>query len=102
MEGQNLILETRYAEGTEERLPELAADLVSRKVEVIVVVGGARVVRAANHATDTIPIVGVGMGDPVALQCFILKEFGFGYSLGSIFQVLGLIENVLQEPQYRT
>jgi putative ABC transport system substrate-binding protein len=65
VEGQNLVIESRYAEGREERLPDLAADLVSLQVEVIVVVGGDQAVRAANHATSTIPIVGVIMGDPV-------------------------------------
>jgi putative ABC transport system substrate-binding protein len=65
VEGQNLVLESRYAEGREERLPDLAADLVSLPVEVIVVAGGPQAVRAAQHATHTIPIVGVIMGDPV-------------------------------------
>jgi len=65
VEGQNLAMEVRYAEGREERLPELAADLVSRKVEVIVVVGGAVAIRAAQHATSTIPIVGMIMGDAI-------------------------------------
>jgi putative ABC transport system substrate-binding protein len=64
-EGQNLVMEARYAEGTEARLPELAADLVNRQVEVLVVTGGASAIRAAQHATDTIPIVGIIMGDPV-------------------------------------
>jgi putative ABC transport system substrate-binding protein len=58
-------MESRYAEGREERLPDLAADLVSLPVEVIVVAGGYPAVRAAQHATRTIPIVGVLMGDPV-------------------------------------
>jgi ABC-type uncharacterized transport system substrate-binding protein len=65
VEGQNLVMESRYAEGREERLPDLAADLVSLQVEVMVVVGGHQAVRAAQHATRTIPIVGVIMGDPV-------------------------------------
>jgi putative tryptophan/tyrosine transport system substrate-binding protein len=65
VEGQNLILEARYAEGKEEPLPELAGELVCLKVEVIVVVGGRPAVRATQHATSTIPIVGVMMGDPV-------------------------------------
>ena len=65
VEGQNLAIAARYAEGRTERLPELAADLVSLKVEVIVVVGGSPAVRAAQQATSTIPIVGVVMGDPV-------------------------------------
>jgi putative ABC transport system substrate-binding protein len=65
VEGQNLVMESRYAEGREERLPDLAADLVSLQVEVMVVVGGRLAVRAAQDATPTIPIVGVIMGDPV-------------------------------------
>ena len=66
VEGQNLVIESRYAEGTPERLPELAADLVRRHVEVLVVGGGQVPVRAAQQATQTIPIVGLLMGDPVA------------------------------------
>jgi len=65
VEGQNLLIESRYAEGRQEALPDLAANLVSLKVEVMVVTGGALGVRAAQHATRTIPIVGVVMGDPV-------------------------------------
>ena len=66
VEGQNLVIETRYAEGKPERLPELAADLVRRHVEVLVGGGGQVPVRAAQQATQTIPIVGILMGDPVA------------------------------------
>src|SRR5712691_1894134 len=73
VEGQNLVMESRYAEGRAEHLPDLAADLVSLQVEIMVVAGGSQVVRAAQHATPTIPIVGVGMGDPV--------EEGFAASL---------------------
>jgi putative ABC transport system substrate-binding protein len=65
VEGQNLVVEPRYAEGRAEHLPDLAADLVNLQVEVMVVAGGAPAVRAAQHATRTIPIVGVIMGDPV-------------------------------------
>jgi putative ABC transport system substrate-binding protein len=65
IEGQNLAIETRFAEGSSERLPELAAELVSLQVECIVVAGGTSVVRAVQHATHTIPIVGVSMADPV-------------------------------------
>src|ERR1043166_4979380 len=59
VEGQNLVLEYRYAEGSAERLPALAAELVQRKVDVIVA-GGASTIRAAQHATRTIPIVMAG------------------------------------------
>jgi putative ABC transport system substrate-binding protein len=65
-EGQNIAIEYRYAEGKRDRLPELAAELVRLKVEVIVVSGGASPIRAAMNATKTIPIVMVGAGfDPV-------------------------------------
>src|SRR5262249_48630175 len=49
VEGQNLVMEIRYAAGSEERLPDLAAELVQRKVDVIVAPGGAAS-RAAQHA----------------------------------------------------
>jgi putative ABC transport system substrate-binding protein len=65
VEGQNLVLEFRYAQGSAERLPDLAAELVRLPVEVLVA-GGAPAIRAAQHATRTIPIVMAGTGDPVA------------------------------------
>ncbi len=66
IEGQNIAFEYRYAEGKVDRFPELAAELVRLKVNVIVVGGGTRMVRAAKNATKTIPIVMVGAGvDPV-------------------------------------
>ena len=58
VEGQNLVIESRYAEGSGERFPDLAAELVRLKVDVIVAGGPA--VRAAQHATRTIPIVMAG------------------------------------------
>ena len=65
-EGQNIAFEYRYAEGKRDRSPELAAELVRLKVDIIVVAGGAPLVRAAKNATKTIPIVMVGAGsDPV-------------------------------------
>ena len=65
IEGQNIATEYRYAEGKQERLPELAAELVRFKVDIIVV-GGAGRLTAAMNATKTIPIVMVGEGtDPV-------------------------------------
>jgi ABC-type uncharacterized transport system substrate-binding protein len=64
--GQNIAIEYRYAEGKRDRLPELAAGLVRLKVDIIVVSGAARAIRAAANATKTIPIVMVGQGlDPV-------------------------------------
>jgi putative tryptophan/tyrosine transport system substrate-binding protein len=66
IEGQNIATEYRYAEGKRDRYPELAADLVRLKVDIILVTGGDLVIRAAKNATKTIPIVMVGAGiDPV-------------------------------------
>jgi len=66
IEGQNIAIEYRYAEGKVDRAPELAAELVRLKVDIIVVAGGDPVIQAAKNATKTIPIVMVGPGsDPV-------------------------------------
>jgi putative ABC transport system substrate-binding protein len=66
IEGQNIVIEYRYAEGKPDRYPELAAELVRLKVDLIVVAGGAPVVHAIMNATKTIPIVMMGGGaDPV-------------------------------------
>ena len=66
IEAQNIATEYRYTEGKRDRLPELAAELVRLKVDIIVVAGADPVVRAAKNATKTIPIVMVGSGsDPV-------------------------------------
>jgi len=66
MEGQNIAVEYRYAEGQLDRLPELAAELVHLKVDIIVVAGGGRSPRAAKNTTKTIPIVMAGNPvDPV-------------------------------------
>jgi len=67
VEGQNLTIEYRWAEGDNDRLPALAADLVGRKVDVIVASGGLPSALAAKHATSTIPIVFPSAADPVAL-----------------------------------
>jgi putative tryptophan/tyrosine transport system substrate-binding protein len=64
VEGQNLAIEYRWAEGHHERLPALAADLVDRNVDVIVAIGGVSA-WPAKSATSTIPIVFMGVGDPV-------------------------------------
>ena len=66
IEGQNIAIEYRYAEGKQDRHPELAAELVRLKLDIIVAAGGNVMVRAAKNATKTIPIVMVGQGsDPV-------------------------------------
>jgi putative ABC transport system substrate-binding protein len=65
VEGSNLVIEYRPAEWKNERLPELAADLVRLKVDVIVT-ANVRATEAARRATSTIPIVFTVSGDPVA------------------------------------
>ncbi len=65
VEGRNLVIEYRSAEGKPERLPALAAELVALKVNVIVTGGGAPTALAAKQATRTLPIVFAAAGDPV-------------------------------------
>jgi putative tryptophan/tyrosine transport system substrate-binding protein len=72
LEGKNLVIESRWAEGKFDRLPELAAKLVRLNVDVILTAGTPGI-RAAKNATTTIPVVMVSSGDPVA--------FGFVASL---------------------
>jgi len=65
-EGKNIVIEYRFAEGKLDRLPDLAAELVRLKVDVIVA-GGTPAIQAAKNATSTVPIVFPTVGDPVAL-----------------------------------
>jgi putative ABC transport system substrate-binding protein len=65
VEGGNLVIEYRFAEGQLERFPALAAELVALKVDVIVTAGSTPSALAAKQATRTVPIVFIAAGDPV-------------------------------------
>ena len=64
IEGQNIVIDYRFAEGRLDRLPDLAAELVRLKVDIIVS-AGTQGVTAAKNATETIPIVMIGVRDPI-------------------------------------
>jgi putative ABC transport system substrate-binding protein len=64
LEGQNIVIEYRYTQGKQGQLPDLAADLVRRKVDVIIAPGGTAA-RIAKATTNTIPIVVTAVADPV-------------------------------------
>jgi putative ABC transport system substrate-binding protein len=83
VDGYNVTLEFRWARGQYQHLPEMAADLVNRRVNVLAAVGGEPSARAAKQATSTIPIVFV-MGDPV--KAGLVKSFNRpdGNATGSV------------------
>src|SRR5687767_7535244 len=64
VEGKNIVIESRYSEEKQERVPAFAAELVRLKIDVIVT-GGSIATRAAKEATVTIPIVMTQVNDPV-------------------------------------
>ena len=72
VEGQNIAMEYKYAEGKIDQLPQLARELIQQKPDVIVV-GGTSVTVAAKNATSTIPIVVAGAGDLV--EAGVIKSF---------------------------
>jgi putative ABC transport system substrate-binding protein len=101
VEGRNAVIEWRFAEGRMERFPDLAADLVRLKVDLIVTLGGPAA-RAAKQATKTIPIVAVAVSDPVGqgLVASLARPGGNVTGLATLFpelavKRLGLLKEVL-------
>jgi putative ABC transport system substrate-binding protein len=81
VEGRNIVIEYRWAEGKYERFPELIAELVGRKVDVIVTAGTPAAL-AVQRATATIPLVMVAVGDPVSTGLVASLARPGGYSTG--------------------
>src|SRR5215510_9134380 len=65
VEGQNIVINYRYAEDRVDRLPDLAAELVRLRVDLIIASAGTQVATATKNATETIPIVMIYVRDPV-------------------------------------
>jgi putative ABC transport system substrate-binding protein len=84
VEGRNIVIDFRWAEGRDERLSELAADLVRLKVDVMVATATAPVL-AAKHATATIPIVFTTVGDAAATGIVASLAHPGGNATGSTF-----------------
>ena len=95
VEGQNVAIEYRWAEGHYDRLPALAADLVGRKVDVIATSGGIPPALAAKNATSTIPIVFVG-GDPIADGLVASLARPGGNLTGMVFMTVELMPKRLE------
>jgi putative tryptophan/tyrosine transport system substrate-binding protein len=91
VEGQNLTIEYRWAEGRNERLKELAADLVNRKVAVIVAVSSQPATMAAKAATTSIPIVFTWPGNPldVGLVASLSRPGGNATGVSTLNKELG-------------
>ena len=86
VEGQNIAIEYRWAEGRFDRLPDLAAELVRLKVDIIVAVP-TPAAAAAKNATETIPIVMINVGDPVGLGLIASLARPGGNVTGSSYSV---------------
>jgi putative ABC transport system substrate-binding protein len=96
IEGQNVAIEYRWAEGQYDRLPAMAAELVERKVDLLVAGGGDEASRAAKRATTAIPIVFSSGGDPVADGRVASLARPGGNLTGVSFLTVGLYPKRLQ------
>jgi putative ABC transport system substrate-binding protein len=96
VERQNVAIEHRWADDRYERLPALAADLVERKVDVIVTIGSAATVQTARRASSRIPIVFGTGGDPVALGLVASLARPAGNLTGVSYLVVDLVAKRLE------
>jgi putative ABC transport system substrate-binding protein len=96
VEGQNVSIEYRWAEGRYERLPALAADLVNRGVAVIASTGGPDVVEAAAAATSTVPIVFLGSDNVLKKGVSISLNRPSGNVTGVAMSATALLSKCLQ------
>jgi putative ABC transport system substrate-binding protein len=83
VEGKNLLIEYKHAEGKPERVPQLAEELVRLKIDVLVVTAGGGTVRRIKKATDAIPTVFMLVSDPVGegLVASLARPGGKSYGL---------------------
>ena len=100
VEGQNLVIEVRWAEGRIDRFPALMAELVARRVDILICSGTPAAI-AAKNATSTIPIVDAVMGDPVdtGIAASLARPGGnlTGLSMGMTEGIAGKWLELLQE-----
>jgi putative ABC transport system substrate-binding protein len=100
-EGSNLIIEYRSADGRSERFPNLAAELMNMKVDLIVA-GGSLATQAAKNATRTIPVVMANVGDPLKFVASLARPGGNVTGLSSLVndtvtKNLGLLRELLPD-----
>jgi putative ABC transport system substrate-binding protein len=89
VENRNIVIEYRFAEGRLDRLPDLAAELIRLKVDILVTHSTPGAV-AGKNATDTIPIVMIAVGDPVGLGLIASLARPAGNATGLSFSIVGL------------
>jgi putative ABC transport system substrate-binding protein len=96
VDGKNVIIESRWAEGRYERLPDLAADLVGRRVTLIVATGGLMSARAAKAATTTLPVVFLIGIDPVKMGLVSSLNHPGGNATGVSLHTTAILDKRLE------